>query len=103
MLNLQQIARALGGDVCGNQVQAPGPGHSSKDRSLSVKLDVRAPGGFVVYSFAGDDPILCRDYVREKLGLPPWNAESRSSPQGKTITATYDYTDEAGELLCQVA
>jgi hypothetical protein len=27
---------------------------------------------FVVHSFAGDDPITCKDYVRGKLGLPHW-------------------------------
>jgi hypothetical protein len=44
-LTLSQIAHALGGEVRGNQVLAPGPGHSSKDRSLSIKLDPNAPGG----------------------------------------------------------
>ena len=102
MLTLQQIARALGGEVCGNQVRAPGPGHSPKDRSLSIKLDASAPDGFLVHSFADDDPIRCKDYVREKLGLPPWNANAKGAAKGKTIVATYDYTNEAGELLFQV-
>jgi hypothetical protein len=101
-LSLQQIARALGGEVCGNQVSAPGPGHSPKDRSLSIKLDASAPEGFVVYSFAGDEAICCRDYIREKLGLPPWNGNAMGAPAAKTIVATYDYTDEAGGLLFQV-
>jgi hypothetical protein len=30
------------------------------------------PGGFLVHSFAGDDPIQCKDYVRTRLGLPAW-------------------------------
>ncbi len=54
----------------GNEVRAPGPGHSRIDRSLSVRLDANAPDGFVVHSFANDDPIACRDYVREKAELP---------------------------------
>jgi hypothetical protein len=33
---------------------------------------VAAPDGFVTHSFAGDDPIACRDYVRQKLGLPEY-------------------------------
>ena len=70
------VARALGGDVCGDEVLCPGPGHSNADRSLSVKPKRDAADGFLVYSFAGDDPILCRDHVRTKLGLP--------EPQQKT-------------------
>src|SRR5262249_24880715 len=26
----------------------------------------------LVHSFAGDDPIKCKDYVRHRLGLPAW-------------------------------
>jgi hypothetical protein len=66
----REIARVLGGDVTGGQVLFPGPGHSRKDRSAALKLDPKAPGGFVVHSFAGDDPLPIRDYVRERLGLP---------------------------------
>ena len=62
--NLQTLAKALGGEVNGSQVLAPGPGHSTIDRSLSVKLDSNAPDGFLTHSFAGDDAIICRDYVR---------------------------------------
>src|SRR5258708_9791266 len=70
MLDARAVAHALGGDVAGpNAVLAPGPGHSRRDRSLSVKFDPRAPDGFVVYSFAGDDPILCRDHVRRCVGM----------------------------------
>lgn len=102
MMSLQEIARVLGGDVRGNQVLAPGPGHSFKDRSLSLKLDAARPHDFVVYSFSGDDPIRCKEYVREKLGVPCRNGSVNGFPQGKSIVATYDYTDEAGELLFQV-
>jgi putative DNA primase/helicase len=74
MLTLEQIARALGGDICGNQVRAPGPGHNPKDRSLSIKPHASAPDGFVVHTFSmRDNPIVCKDYVREKLGLPARN------------------------------
>jgi hypothetical protein len=60
MLTLQQISRALGGEAYGKQVLVRGPGHSPRDRSLSIKLHVSAPDGFVVHSFAGDDPMLCK-------------------------------------------
>jgi RecA-family ATPase len=121
-LDLQFLARALGGEVEGNQIRAPGPGHSAKDRSLTVKLDANAPDGFVVHSFAGDDAILCKDYVREKAGLSAFKPQRRrrastdtinamlagamqslktEAPTGR-IVAAYDYADDKGELLYQV-
>src|SRR5262249_54066860 len=63
----------------GGQVLAPGPGHSAQDRSLSVKLDDAAPDGFVVHSFAGDDPIACRDHVRRKLGKPEFEPKKKKA------------------------
>lgn len=73
MLEVRAIARALGGDVAGrNTVLAPGPGHSARDRSLSIKLDPNAPDGFLIFSHADDDWKSCRDYVRERLKLPAW-------------------------------
>ena len=72
MMDPRYVAHALGGEVHGSQISAPGPNHSPRDRSLSVRLDPAAPSGFVVHSHAGDDPIMCRDYVRQRLGLPAW-------------------------------
>jgi AAA domain len=112
-IDLKSLAHALGGKTSNGQVLAPGPGHSSADRSLSVKLDSSAPDGFVVHSFCGNDPIECRDYVRQKLGLPAFKPNGRGhagstvaqphidKPKGRLV-ATYDYTDAAGELLYQV-
>lgn len=100
MMTLQQVAKALGGKISAGQVLAPGPGHSPEDFSLSIKLDHSATDGLIVHSFAGDDPIVCKDYVRKKLGLPPF-ARAGAKPKRK-IVATYDYTDEHGELLFQV-
>jgi putative DNA primase/helicase len=71
MIDTRSLAHALGGEVAGrDQVLAPGPGHSPKDRSLSVRLT--DGDDFVVHSFAGDDPLVCKDYIRRKLGLPEW-------------------------------
>lgn len=67
------VAHALGGDVVGGQVLAPGPGHSARDRSLAVRLDPTAPDGFLVCSHSpADNWKTCRDHVRERLGLPAW-------------------------------
>jgi hypothetical protein len=80
-LDPRSIAQALGGEAHGTQVNAPGPNHSRLDRSLSIRADPNAPDGFVVHSFAGDDPIACRDYVRRKLGLPEFKP-SRGANDG---------------------
>ena len=124
MIDLQTLRRTLGGEVNGSGLLCPGPGHSTADRSLSVKLDSSAPDGFFVHSFAGDDPIVCRDYVRIKAGLPAFkpNGSGRrrlsddaiaqhgdgggawaqtDKPKGR-IVAAYDYTDADGALLYQV-
>ena len=99
MLTLQQVARALGGEICGNQVRAPGPGHSPRDRSLSIRLDAHAPDGFVVHTFSlSDNPILCKDYVREKCGLEPFTSNGKSNGLGRVV-ASYPYFDENGETL----
>jgi putative DNA primase/helicase len=72
-VNIRAAQRALGGDVVGRDtVLCPGPGHGARDRSLTVRLSPRAPDGFVVFSFSGDDWRECRDYVRGRLGLPQW-------------------------------
>jgi len=126
-LSLQQIAGLLGGDVSGNEVRAPGPGHSAKDRSLSVRIDANAPDGFLVCSHSPrDDQSACKDYVRQKVGLPEFkpnggNGRHRASsadltamimaatmaiesepPAKARIAATYPYTDADGKLLYEV-
>jgi hypothetical protein len=68
-LDPRAVARALGGEASGNRVTAPGPGHSPRDRSLSILLDPAAPGGLLVTSHAGDDPLVAKDYIKAKLGL----------------------------------
>jgi hypothetical protein len=70
---LQQLRAALGGEIRGNQVLCPGPGHSPRDRSLAVRPT--SDGSFIVHTFsAGDDWRTCRDYVCHKLGMLPWHA-----------------------------
>jgi hypothetical protein len=107
MIDPENLVRALGGEVRGREILAPGPGHSASDRSLSVKLDADAPKGFVVNSFAGDDPIAARDYVREKAGLEPFKPNGQRRNNGahqpkRKIVAEYDYTDESRSPLYQV-
>ncbi len=81
-MNAREIARCMGGEARGNQATVPGPGHSRQDRSLSVRVEPNAPDGFLVHSFSGDDPITCRDHVRQMCGLPDFRGERRQpSPQ----------------------
>jgi putative DNA primase/helicase len=65
MMDLHAAASALGGDVCGRNVLAPGPGHSPHDRSLCVTFD---GDKIVVHSFAGNDWLECRKHVERLLG-----------------------------------
>jgi putative DNA primase/helicase len=82
MITLRTLRAALGGEISHGQVICPGPGHSPRDRSLTVR-----PNGddFVVFSHAGDDWQTCKDYVRECLGWPIWQpgdgSDRRVSPQ----------------------
>lgn len=66
MTSLEPIALRLGGEAFGNQINCPGPGHSPRDRSLSIKFN--GDGSFVVHSHSGDDWTTCRDHVRDLIG-----------------------------------
>lgn len=92
----QEIARALGGVAKGDRVLAPGPGHSSTDRSLSIKVDSSARDGFVVNSFAGDDPLDCKDYVRDKLGVI-WEPRPKSTNPMESMRAAAYAPSKAGK------
>jgi hypothetical protein len=76
-LDIREVARVLGGDALrGNRALVPGPGHSRRDRSLSIRLAPDAPDGFMVHSHAGDDWRACRDYVKAALGIDSGGAAS---------------------------
>jgi RecA-family ATPase len=102
-LDARTIARVMGGDVNGDGALVPGPGHSAKDRSLSVKPDPSAPDGFVVYSFAGDDFADCRDHVKDKLGFPEARKPNGNAiGSGLRIVDTYPYHNEHRQLAYEV-
>jgi putative DNA primase/helicase len=63
----RELVKLLGGEVCDRWINIRGPGHSKGDRSLGVLFDRSAPDGFRVNNFAGDDPNVCRAYVKEQL------------------------------------
>src|SRR6266545_375349 len=87
MGNLRALARQLGGDVAGNHLVIPGPGHSARDRSLAVWID---GDDIRVHSHAGDDWRACRDYVRGLLGI------ERQTARTQTIRLLPAHADAAG-------
>lgn len=94
-LSLQDIAKALGGQVTGDRVRAPGPGHSSRDRSLWVRLAPDHPDGFIAGSMSPRDADwrTCKEYVRSKIGLPRW------SPDGATPVRRSDVDLKRRKIL----
>jgi putative DNA primase/helicase len=65
--SLQELATLLGGDVNGNRVSCPGPGHSDDDRSLSV-TPAKNVDGFTVHSFSPRDTHdACVAHVKARL------------------------------------
>ena len=96
-MNLQQLARALCGEVTSGGVSCPGPGHSSNDRSLRVFLNSLAPDGFRTDSMAGDDFRACRDYVKARLGIDDRSYEvsrRRDNPYTE-----HPKTDDASRII----
>ncbi|MCJ2037615.1 toprim domain-containing protein [Methylobacterium sp. E-041] len=68
-MTLREMAHALGGEVAGHQVLCPGPGHSARDRSVTVRPGPESPDGLRVHSHAGDDWRAVKDYIAGRLGL----------------------------------
>jgi putative DNA primase/helicase len=88
--SLRSIARALGGEVAGQQVLAPGPRHSRIDRSLSVRISATAPEGFLAFSHAGDPWQDCRDHVKRALGIVNDNLPDKPRQVAQVASARCD-------------
>jgi putative DNA primase/helicase len=102
LLSAREVQRALGGEVLkGNRVLCPGPNHSDEDRSLVVTVAPDDEDGFTVHSFSAiDDWRDCRDYVREKLGLPTWNEKLADKRRGKFTSSDAErITREAARAI----
>jgi putative DNA primase/helicase len=91
--DLRTLARALDGEVASGQVLAPGPGHSPRDRSLSVRLSATDPDGFVTHSFVGDDFRDCRAHVLARLGLTA-DRDRRRDPPPRVVAPAPAPTDD---------
>lgn len=66
----QRIVRAMGGDWHGSYGNVPAPGHSPRDRSVTIRPHRSNPYDVVVNSFAGDDPLAIKDELRRQGYLP---------------------------------
>ena len=91
-MRLYEMAKLLKGVVSNGEILCPGPNHSSEDKSLSIRLDEQNPNEFLVHSFAGDDPIECKDYVRRTLGLPEFVPQSKHSNKKDKITMSQQHS-----------
>lgn len=95
----QTVTRALGGDWHGTQGLAPMPGHTPKDRGLSIK-DSDGGDDIILHSFS-DDAFNqggwrdFKDVLRHSAILP---ARAHAQAQSAS-TNTYEYADEAGAVL----
>lgn len=90
------VAKAVGGTVIGpRRIVAPGPGHSRADRSMSVMLDSDAVDGFRVNSFADDDWRICRDHVRQMLGIPDSEHHRPNAQLSRPSPATTPVSDNS--------
>ena len=89
----QHAAQILNGEMVGRDtVLCPGPHHSDLDRSLSVKFTPGNRDGFICHSFAGDDPLECRDHVKAKLGIV-WQPDRPAMPT--VVQPAPETTDDA--------
>lgn len=71
-LSLQAIAHVLGGKVSGDQVTAPTPGHSDRDRGTAVRIVAGAPDGVLVTCYNGGqaEALAVKDRLRAAGLLP---------------------------------
>ena len=87
-MSLEQIARALGGEVSGGQVLAPGPNHSPEDRSLRSNPAKRASSfSAMPMTTFGSARIMCGRSLAFRLGTE----KPKPTAPLATIVAQYDY------------
>lgn len=85
--DLRALARALGGEVFGQEVLAPGPGRGPRNRSMSVKLSAASPLGFLAHSFRGEPWPVLRDFICARLNISPdLHRRPHSTPPARTTS-----------------
>ena len=92
-MTIEEVAYRLHGRKCGSGYVVQCPAHDDRNPSLSLSV---VNGKLLVRCHAGC-PQRAVIAALEELGLWPKNQETR-----RVIVKTYDYTDEASQLLYQV-
>jgi len=92
-MNADSIIKALDGRRSGSAWMAKCPAHEDNNPSLSIR---EADGKVLLHCHAGctQSDVIC---ALKALGL--WQPDATENPR---IVATYDYTDEQGNLAYQV-
>lgn len=67
-----ELTRLLGGDWHGSYGTVPAPGHSKRDRSLSIKSNPHNPNDVILHSFAGEQWKTIKDELRRRGSCWPW-------------------------------
>jgi putative DNA primase/helicase len=92
-VEINEIVRALGGRPSGSGWMAKCPSHDDQNPSLSINSG--SNGRVLVHCHAGCTQSDVIAALRDRGVWRGWHTERK-------IIATYDYTDEAGQLLYQV-
>lgn len=93
MIDVRSVHAIVGGEISGQTVLYPSPGHSARDRGMSATVDPAAPGGLLVHSFNGGDALAEKDRIMAALGV------DRTRPEAWRETGHYEYRDVDGTLL----
>src|SRR5262245_60405898 len=98
MLTADRLARQIKAKRSGRGYMARCPAHD--DRTASLSFQDRIDGkGLLMNCFANCSyPSIVEAFQRQGIEIPQLNGRDRA----QSIEATYDYTDENGDLLFQV-
>lgn len=94
----KHIVRALGGDWHGTYGSIPGPGHSRKDRSVSIRDHSSDPNDVIVNSFAFEDYRAIKDNLRHRGLLPQRLTPARTQRQDEPRKAVIVSNQDDGEI-----
>lgn len=99
MLNLHHAASRLpGGRVVSGGVSFRAPGHGPGDMSARILPNAEMRNGYVVTSFAGDDPLALRDFIDAQCGLSRWGERARQERPDPHEAARQEHAREQQQI-----
>lgn len=98
MADLRAIAEAMGGEVRGTRACFPTPGHSPRDRGSWAEMVPSAPGGVLISSGNGANPLSIKE-LRTKGVLP---ARGCQTDDKWRVTGTYEFAGTDGGVLYRI-